>query len=43
VSELYEYRTDHWNTSLGTVAVRYAVHKRRAAKKHKSRSKRRVA
>ncbi len=40
VSPLYRYRTEHWNTSLGTVAVRFAVHKRRAPKKA-ARSRRR--
>ena len=42
VSPLYRYRTEHWNTSLGTVAVRFAIHKRRAPKKA-SRSRRRAA
>lgn len=37
VSELYNYRTKHWDTSLGKVAVRYAIHKRRKAKKPASR------
>ena len=47
VSPLYTYRTDHWDTSVGRVAVRFAIHKRRAAQRDVERevaaTRRRVA
>lgn len=33
VSPMFKYRTDHWDTSVGEVAVRFAIHRRRAAKR----------
>ncbi len=33
VSRLHEYRTKHWDTSVGRVAVRFAIHKRRVGER----------